>query len=203
MHARIFCERPFVLSVLCMCFGAVVPTTPVVVTASACSTAVGRGLASRTMVMMVWLHSGQQYPSSWGMVTASASSSTTVGVWRPACGRCNVVCLYFWAAVPVAYAVVTASACSAIVLVVVWRPHLCYRLHVFAFYVVVLLCFCFGFQNLTKCICFVSDLEVYVCAYLCERRVCIALCSARQIQRLDDCLCLSAFLLEGSGFHVA
>ena len=113
MHALIFCERPFVLSVLCMCFGAVVPTTPVVVTASACSTAVGRGLASRTMVMMVWLHSGQQYPSSWGMVTASASSSTTVGMWRPACGRCNVFCLYFWAAVPVAYAVVTASACSA------------------------------------------------------------------------------------------
>ena len=41
MYARMFCERPFLLSVLCMCFGAVVPTTPVVVTASACSTAVG------------------------------------------------------------------------------------------------------------------------------------------------------------------
>ena len=51
-----------------------------------------------------------------------------------------------------------------------------------------------------KCISFASDLEVYVCAYLCERRVCIVLFFARQMQRLDDCFCLFCFSPGGQWF---
>ena len=42
-----------------------------------------------------------------------------------------------------------------------------------------------------------SDLEVYVCAYLCVRLVCIALFFGRQIQRLDDVILVSHFLPLG------